>query len=69
MQTMPRVTHSAVVNANSKLSLRLLGLRVEYSKASGKKRCTSAQKAMPSLQLEEKFLMDTPYRRTQQSWS
>lgn len=52
--------HSAVLKASWKLSLGLLGLRMEYSKASGKKRCTKAQKAMPSFQLEEKFWMSTP---------
>lgn len=51
--------HSAVLKASWKLSLGLVGLRVEYSKASGKKRCTKAQKAIPSFQLEEKFWMST----------
>lgn len=49
-----------MLKASWKFSLGLQGLRVEYSKASGKKRCTRAQKAMPSLQLEEKFWMLTP---------
>lgn len=58
--TRERRTYSAVLNASWKLSLALLGFRVEYSKASGKKRCTKAQKAMPSFQLEEKLWMSTP---------
>lgn len=52
--------HSAVLKASWKFSLGSLGLRIEYSKASGKNRCTKAQKAMPSFQLEEKFRMSTP---------
>lgn len=53
-------TYSAVLKASSKLSLRALGLRMEYSNASGKNLCTSAQNAMPSLQLDEKLRISTP---------
>ena len=49
-----------MLKASWKFSLGALGLRMEYSKASGKKRCTRAQKAMPSFQLEEKLLISTP---------
>lgn len=62
-----RRAHSAELKASWKFSLGLRGLRVEYSKASGKKRCTRAQKAMPSFQLEEKFWMFTPCFRAE-SW-
>lgn len=59
--------HSAVLKASWKFSLGLFGLRMEYSNASGKNRCTRAQKAMPSFQLEEKFWMSTPWFIPQQN--
>ena len=49
-----------MLKASWKFSLGLLGLRMEYSNASGKNRCTKAQNAMPSFQLEEKLWMSTP---------
>lgn len=60
--TVGRPTYSAVVNASSKFSLRLVGSNVWYSNASGKKECTSAQKAIPSFQLEEKFCRSMCWR-------
>lgn len=54
-------TYSAVLKARVKFFSRSLALREEKSKAEGKKRWTSAQKARPSLQEEEKFSMQTPF--------
>lgn len=54
-------SHSAVLKAFSKLALRSYGSRVQYSNPSGKNRCTRAQNARPSAQLDEKLCMFTPW--------
>ncbi len=56
------VSYSATLNANSKFPLRFFGFNRLKSNVSGTKWWIKAQKAIPSAQLEEKFVILTFFK-------